>query len=331
MIAFFNNKGGVGKTSLVYHLAWMLRDLGYTVLAADLDPQSNLTAALVDDDALASIWIEKDTDGKTIYDFLRPLQRGIGDIIEPPHIEEIDESFFLIIGDIALSQFEEDLSKQWFKGLDNQEHAFRVLSAFWRILQSGAAKANAHLVLIDMGPNLGAINRAALIASDYLLVPLVPDLFSIQGLKNMGPAVSKWQKGWRERIERNSSRDLLLPDAEIHPIGYVVIQHSAKQFRPSSASEKWEIRIPEIYADAILQEPLQDSEMSYRNDSNCLGLLKHYRSLMPMAQEARKPIFHLKPADGAIGSHMMAVRDAEKDFRMLAKEILRRCAIADID
>jgi cellulose biosynthesis protein BcsQ len=41
VIAFFNNKGGVGKTSLVYHLAWMYRDLGLNVLAADLDPQAN--------------------------------------------------------------------------------------------------------------------------------------------------------------------------------------------------------------------------------------------------------------------------------------------------
>ncbi|MDB9481986.1 AAA family ATPase, partial [Dolichospermum circinale CS-537/05] len=36
IIAFFNNKGGVGKTSLVYHLAWMYQDLGLRVVAADL-------------------------------------------------------------------------------------------------------------------------------------------------------------------------------------------------------------------------------------------------------------------------------------------------------
>ena len=45
VVAFFNNKGGVGKTSLVYHLAWMYADLGLRVMAADLDPQANLTSA----------------------------------------------------------------------------------------------------------------------------------------------------------------------------------------------------------------------------------------------------------------------------------------------
>ena len=47
IIAFFNNKGGVGKTSLVYHLSWMYADMGLKVLAADLDPQANLTAEYV--------------------------------------------------------------------------------------------------------------------------------------------------------------------------------------------------------------------------------------------------------------------------------------------
>ena len=38
-VAFFNHKGGVGKTSLVYHLSWMYADLGLNVVAADLNPQ----------------------------------------------------------------------------------------------------------------------------------------------------------------------------------------------------------------------------------------------------------------------------------------------------
>jgi cellulose biosynthesis protein BcsQ len=42
VVTFFNNKGGVGKASLVYHLAWMLSELDRRVLLADLDPQANL-------------------------------------------------------------------------------------------------------------------------------------------------------------------------------------------------------------------------------------------------------------------------------------------------
>ena len=52
VVAFFNNKGGVGKTTMVYHLAWMFSDSGLRVIAADLDPQSNLTASFLDEDRL---------------------------------------------------------------------------------------------------------------------------------------------------------------------------------------------------------------------------------------------------------------------------------------
>ena len=47
VLTFFNNKGGVGKTSLVYHLSWMFSMSGERVVAVDLDPQANLTSPLL--------------------------------------------------------------------------------------------------------------------------------------------------------------------------------------------------------------------------------------------------------------------------------------------
>ena len=55
VITFFNNKGGVGKTSLVYHLAWMFADIKLRVIAADLDPQGNLTSAFLDNERLEQV------------------------------------------------------------------------------------------------------------------------------------------------------------------------------------------------------------------------------------------------------------------------------------
>ncbi len=63
------------------------------------------------------------------------------------------------------------------------------------------------------------------------------------------------------------------------------------------------------------------------DDSNSLGLLKHYRSLMPLAQEAHKPMFHLKSADGALGAHMQAVHDARESFERLARGIASRISL----
>ena len=55
--------------------------------------------------------------------------------------------------------------------------------------------------------------------------------------------------------------------------------------------------------------------------------MKHYRSLMPMAQEARKPMFHLRAADGALGAHVHAVQDCYRDFEVLAKAIAAKCGV----
>ena len=72
-VAFFNNKGGVGKTSLVYHLAWMYHDLGLPVLAADLDPQANLTAMFLDEDKLQSIWPDSEDHAGTVFGAIQPF------------------------------------------------------------------------------------------------------------------------------------------------------------------------------------------------------------------------------------------------------------------
>ena len=75
-----------------------------------------------------------------------------------------------------------------------------------------------------------------------------------------------------------------------------------------------------MYRVHVLQE--KESHLAPENDPYCLATMKHYRSLVPMAQEVRKPIFELTPADGAIGSHAAVVQAAYKDFEILARKIL---------
>ena len=324
VIAFFNNKGGVGKTSLVYHVAWMLSKQDFRVVAVDLDPQGNLSAAFLNDDRLEELWLE-DQHLATIFGAVQPLKVGVGDVGDPL-LERITDRLVLIPGDMSLSSFEDDLSQMWSKCLDRDDRAFRVMSAFWRVIQTGAHSHKADVIVIDLGPNLGAINRAALIASDFVVIPLGPDLFSLQGLKNLGPILRRWRDEWSQRLERNPVSDLQLPEGRMNPLGYIVMQHSVRRDRPVKSYEKWIARIPETYRKYVLEEPFDDTP-TVSEDQHCVALLKHYRSLMPMAQEARKPLFHLKPADGALGSHTYAVKDAYQDFKQLALEITKRADV----
>ena len=321
-VALFNNKGGVGKTSLVYHLAWMFNRRGLSVLAADLDPQANLTAMFIDDDRLEELWPETGRSA-TVFGAVQPLLRGVGDIV-PAHVEQVDDRLHIIPGDLALSSFEDELSTQWPDCLDGKERAFRVISALWRVIDEAADRIAADAVLIDVGPNLGAINRAALIASDCVVVPLAPDLFSLQGLRNLGPTLRTWRRGWRDRLAKSPDPGgLALPKGAMEPVGYVVLQHAVRLDRPVRAYERWIERIPAVYRTAVLGSE-SEGGAALPDDPNCLDMVKHYRSLMPMAQEAKKPMFLLRAADGAIGSHGEAVQSAYRDFERLAVRIAER-------
>jgi len=341
VVAFFNNRGGVGTTSLVYHLAWMYAEIGRRVLAVDLDPQANLTAAFLSEERFEEL-VEADPPA-TIYGSIRPLIDGTGDISLPATEDIEDSSLSLLAGDLSLSSFEDDLSTEWPKCLDGNTRSFRVISAFWRAMQEAAKRQQAEIILMDLGPNLGAINRAALIAADHVVIPLAPDLYSLLGLSNLGPTLRTWREGWSKRLEHNPITGFDLPSGDIRPMGYVVMQHAVRLDRPVKAYDRWIGRIPSTYRKSVLGEPGTNSitvandprilvpttamaqgtkSITVANDPNCLATLKHYHSLMPLAQEAHKPMFLLRPADGALGAHQQAVQRAYREFRSLAERIL---------
>lgn len=332
-LTFFNNKGGVGKTTLVYHLSWMFSELGVKTLVVDCDPQANLTAAFMSDEHLSEELWERLTGQLpfTIYGAVAPLLET-SDVAEP-EIYKVNSNLQLLAGDLRLSTFEDQLSLEWNQALSDgggNRRAMLVQSAFWRVAQKSAANANAQLIIFDVGPNLGAINRSVLIGTDHVVVPLAADMFSLQGLRNLGPSLSKWKKGWHERIKKLEDKPLSqpIPDGNTNPLGYIAMQHQERLSRPVKAYGAWLERMPAEYRSSLSLPKSNRIFESVKDDPECLALLRHYKSLIPMAQEARKPVFLLKSADGAIGSHAASVTQAYDDFRALAKKILTKIDIS---
>lgn len=325
VLTFFNNKGGVGKTSLVYHLSWMFAEQGLRVLAVDLDPQANLTAAFLDEDQLAALW--DGTGTSTIFRSVKPLL-DVGDFA-PVDYQTMDSRLALIPGDLSLSGFEDELSSNWTSALNdkNKTRPFRILTAFWRSAQESAKRFDANLIVFDVGPNLGAINRAAMLASNYVIVPLGADLFSLQGLRNLGPTLREWRTGWKRRRDDWVTPDFSLPPGDMNPVGYIALRHGVRLTRPVKAYTRWLDQIPSEFRESVLDQRTI-SVPTIEQDPLCLAMLKNYNSLMPLAQEARKPIFYLKSADGAIGSHANAVSKAYSDFKNLALDIARRIGVS---
>lgn len=337
-IAFFNNKGGVGKTTLAYHLAHMFQRLGHRVLAVDLDPQANLTSAFLDEDDLAILWAETESpawgdtqdvlfgpiarritrETGTVAASVRPMMEGLGDVkfYEPT---EILDGLWLVPGDLELSAFEDKLSEAWPRCVVGAPDAQRTTTAFYRIIEDAARRVNAEIVLIDVGPNLGAINRAALLTADTVLMPLAADLFSLRGLRNLGPALRDWRATWQELVLPKVPAAIPAPSGDMRPLGYVIMQPTMRLDRPVQAYQRWLERIPHVFATSVLNEDV--GEQSYE-----IATLRNYQSLMPLAHDARKPMFDLKAADGALGSTQTYVSKCRAEFRQLAESVLERLA-----
>ncbi|MBP6665444.1 MAG: AAA family ATPase [Chitinophagales bacterium] len=222
-IVYFNNKGGVGKTTLVYHTAWMLAELGYKVLVADFDPQTNLTAMFLPQARLEEVFLIEENKS-TIIDSISSVIDG--DAYRPVHIEHISNdilgSISLLIGNLSLSTYEDKLSNTWLSCLDGDVYSFKVTSVFDTLLTDAANKTQSDYVLIDIGPNLGAINRSVLIACDYVILPVASDLFSLQGIKNLGQTLKSWKEQWKDRTNRNfKPSNIRLPNGQMKALGYI--------------------------------------------------------------------------------------------------------------
>lgn len=322
IIAFFSNKQGVGTTNLVYHLAWMFAELGERVLAVDLDPQANLTNRFLSYEQ-QGILFEESTDASTIYRAFKPLAEGEGEI-SPVKVQTISSHLFLIAGDLALSTVEETLGKTWARLEQPDEASCKIQSGIWRILETAGKEIEADLILIDVGQNLGSLTRTVLLGADDIIFPLNPDRSSCQNLRNIGPALKSWRNDWQHRAAiNNSSFKTTLPGGTMRPVGYLVLFDLMIASRGVRSYRANGNQIPRLYQEFILEGGPRFAS-SPAEDTNYLGGLKGYLNLLSLSLEARKPMFLLRAADGALGSAAEAVSDCYAGYKQIAKNIRTR-------
>ncbi|MFR9724828.1 ParA family protein [Streptomyces sp. MS19] len=318
-IALCNGKAGVGTTTLLYHLAHMLSRQGAAVLAVDLDPQAELTALCLDEDEIEELW--SGTAPWTVATGVRPPLDGTGDAAPvPPTL--LRPGLWLLPGSLRLARAEERLSHQWSAAFNGDIAAVRTITAFHQLITRAAGSVGADVVLIDVGPHLGAIARAALVAADTVLTPLAADIFSLQGLDVLGPALRRWRHAWQRLVLPRMPPGTVVPEGNMTPLGYVLMRPEPRLDRPAERYAEWYARIPGAYASAVLGE--RPPAGSAGDDGHQIAALRNYRSLARLARDARKPMFDLRAADGALGSTERYVRTCHREFSALADAVLRR-------
>ncbi|MGN0619054.1 MAG: ParA family protein [Ruminiclostridium sp.] len=170
IIAVTNQKGGVGKTTTCSGLCGCLSKLGKRVLAVDLDPQGNLSFSLgADGDSTY-----------TIYDVFK----GTVDIYDTvQHCPECD----VIPSNILLSGAELELTSV------GREHILRE--------HLSTIAGDYDFVIIDTPPALSILTINAYTASEQLIIPMVPEILSLQGVAQLKETIFAVKKYYNKSLE----------------------------------------------------------------------------------------------------------------------------------
>lgn len=319
IISIFNNKGGVGKTTYMYHVAHLLARKGLKVLMVDCDSQCNLTSYSMSDADVAKSWRD---DGNSIFQIIDPVYRTTGDIRNrsPSKIKNSLE-LYIVPGDLRLSNFEDLLGDTWSSARGGSEPALRAQSAIHRYIEFASDKVGADLVLIDLGPNLGALNRATLASSDFFITPVAPDLFSIQGTENLGNKLVGWRKEWDQCNAAWEGDGLSIPKGKPTYLGYVVQMHNLRSNSPDGMTAGWKIYgeqlEPAVQNNIVAKLKPLDQVVEWHEGDYKLGQIPNLHSLIPYSLEAKKPVFDCTSADGLRGAHISRAAESRTHFAQI--------------
>ncbi|MCX5792385.1 MAG: ParA family protein [Elusimicrobia bacterium] len=361
VISIFNNKGGVGKSTLAFHTAHALALLNHKTLLLDLDPQCNLTLYGMSVEDLHAIWEteepfidsfeitsksksnielkEINSKPRTIHYLLKPTEEGTGEIDSLPPPVTLASNLDLIPGRLSLHMFEEAISARWSEAFLGKPLAIRTITRIRSILQDYCKFHKYEIVVIDTSPSLGVLNKVVLSISDGFIIPCMPDMFSLYGIRNIGKALS----GWKHQFELiysllSDEKRKLFPSSYVKFLGYTL--YNARKVSRTPPVNEYNIaqshynyarQIPstiESYISADIRDNLSRHLMESAIASN--AVMYSHNTLPGMAQKYKRPMWDL-PSLTTIESEDMTIignrssYEATKDMYMaFAKDLLLR-------
>ena len=355
LISLFNHKGGVSKTTTTFNLAWVLGEMGIKTLIVDTDPQCNLTAYVLgfqESQSLEEFYSKKENED--IYSILNPIITGQNlQIKAVKPCDTLNDNLKLVAGNLQMSEVDIQIGF----GLSASgiaSFAKQFVGALNAVIRETARVNKCELVLIDMSPSSGAMNRSILMSSDYFLVPTSPDFFSYQAIQNLGKMFLSWENVFQQF--RDSSETNPLPETPPKLLGIISQKYRTytpkkKQFvekipligdakleerkkRIASAYQVWVDKIQQA-SDSVLSKALQSKNMvidrnlftSHIKDELPYNLISigDFNSLIALSQENQKPIFALTEEELKQSGHtLVEMKENQKNFKELFETLAKR-------
>ena len=305
-IALFNHKGGVSKTTTAFNLGWMLANKGKRVILVDCDPQCNLTGMFLGFTGIEDIETYYKKDGiRNIRDGLAPAFESKPIPLKPVTCEVMKDqpNLMLLPGSIRLAEYETTLGiAQELSGslvtLQNLPgsiaHLFDLTAELYR----------ADIVIVDMSPSLGPINQNILATSDFFLVPMAPDYFSVMATDSLASILPKW-KDWLVKALSNSilnSATYPLPNKNPRFLGTIVQKYRLRSSgNASHAFQKWideiQKRVETVLLPALAQKGMLLPSKAYADlglvQSQPILQMSDFNGLIAQSQKYSTPVFAL--------------------------------------
>ncbi len=317
---FCNNKGGVGKTTLSYHVAAYFANEGYKTLLVDLDPQCNLTLHTLGIDFFAENLFSHER--KTIFDVIKGFvegETGLDFSVNPMAVQG-KENLFIVPGDMNLVLFEELIPNALGDAARGMARGFLQTSAIDRYLNKKAVEGSFDIVIIDTSPNLGALNQVTFLGSDFFVVPATPDVFSVQGIENLGKVFERWKRNWQiSAVALSKQEDKNIPSANVLSgeglfAGYIVNSYHL-YVQPIKTHRNWMEEINKKVKEYLSHRHTRNG--LGEKSSVQLGEIKDYGKIASLAQEKLCPMFDLRVEDLGKEGTVENWERSKKEFKVL--------------